>query len=177
MTYRGVAALVLSVVAAGAWLVIATGLVLAPPARTPAESVPVASPLDPVIRSVQSQSARLQAYLASVPDLAPPARDPFAFSRPASLASGKRPGSSGAPAALPAAAAAVARLALTLAGIAEDGPADAPVRTAVISGLGQVFLVKEGESFGGRFEIVRLGPESALLRDRLDQSTFTLALK
>jgi hypothetical protein len=40
-----------------------------------------------------------------------------------------------------------------------------------------LFLVKEGESFGGRFEVVRLGPDSVLLRDRLDQTTFTLTLK
>jgi hypothetical protein len=177
MTYRGVAALVLSVVAAGAWLVIATGLVMAPPARTPPEPTPVTSPLDPAIRSVQSQSARLHAYLASVPVLAPPSRDPFAFSRQAPQGRGQRTGFSAGPATGPGAVAVVARPALALAGIAEDASIDGPVRTAIISGMGQVFLVKEGEPFGVRFEVVRLGAESALIRDRLDQTTFTLSLK
>jgi hypothetical protein len=177
MTFRGTAALVLSVVAFGAWLAIATGLVIAPPVSNAPQSSPVASPLDPVIRSVQSQSARLHTYLASVPQLVPPVRDPFAFSRSASSGVGGRLRVSATAPDGAAAATATARPALTLAGIAEEGSPDAPVRTAVISGMGQLFLVKESETFGGRFEIVRVGADSALVRDGLDRSTFTLTLK
>jgi hypothetical protein len=175
MTFRETAALVLSIIAFGVWLAIATGLVIAPPDSISRESTPVASPLDPVIRSVQSQSARLQAYLASVPELAPPVRDPFAFSRPARPGVGRRSGSSVTTPDEPHAAA--ARPSLALVGIAEDGSPDAPVRTAVISGMGQLFLMKEGETFGGRFEVVRISTESALVRDRLELSVFTLTLR
>jgi hypothetical protein len=169
MSYRGAAALVLSVIAVGAALALTAGLGLAPPARTVPESVPVSSPLDPTIRSVQSQSVRLHDYLASAPELAPPVRDPFSFPRRSPSGADSRTA--------PAVAAALARPALKLIGLAEDPSPDGPLRTAVISGMGQLFLAKEGESFGGRFQVVRLGPDSVLLLDLLDQSTFTLALK
>ena len=56
---------------------------------------------------------------------------------------------------------AAALLPLTLAGLAEDAGPNGPVRTAVVSGDGQVFLVKEGETFSARGITYRVGTISA----------------
>lgn len=66
---------------------------------------------------------------------------------------------------------------LKLIGIAEDPGPDGPVRTAIISGLGQMFFVKEGESIAGRFRVQHLSGEVAELSDLVDSTTYRLALK
>jgi hypothetical protein len=176
MTFRGGAALVLAAIGAGAWLAITAGLGMSTPSPVVPDAPAPGTPLDPVIRSVQSQSGRLRAYLSSKPPLAPPLRDPFAFREP--------PRPRGAARQASAASTAVALLSvlsarpdLTLSGIAEDPSPDGPVRTAIISGMGQLFLVKEGETFGGRFEVVRIGADSVQMRDQKTDVAFTLVLK
>jgi hypothetical protein len=79
------------------------------------------------------------------------------------------------PAAAPVSAASVAPP-LKLVGIAEDGPADAVVRTAVLSGLGDLFLVKEGESVGARYQVSVISANSVELVDSSDHSSFRLTL-
>ncbi len=65
---------------------------------------------------------------------------------------------------------------LKLVGLAEDGPADAVVRTAVLSGLGELFLVKEGEMVGARYRVSKVSSDAVELVDSVDQSSFRLAL-
>jgi hypothetical protein len=59
---------------------------------------------------------------------------------------------------------------LELIGIASDGNGDATVRTAILSGFGQLFLVKEGERVNDRYRVVRVGTDAVELVDA-DQST------
>jgi hypothetical protein len=66
---------------------------------------------------------------------------------------------------------------LTLAGIAEDPGPSGPIRTAVISGGGQLFLVKEGENVTPRYRVAKISPEVVELADLGDGSTRRLALK
>jgi hypothetical protein len=46
--------------------------------------------------------------------------------------------------------------ALKLSGIAEDPGADGPLRTAIISGEGQLFMVKEGEAVTARYRVAKI---------------------
>lgn len=66
---------------------------------------------------------------------------------------------------------------LTLVGIAEDGPSDATVRTAILSGFGDVFLVKDGETVASRYRVVAVSPGGVELVDSVDQSTLRLTLR
>jgi hypothetical protein len=67
---------------------------------------------------------------------------------------------------------------LKLAGLAEDaGPDGAPVRTAIISGFGQLFLVKEGERVTSRYRVGKISVDAVELVDLLDSSTLRLVLK
>ena len=66
---------------------------------------------------------------------------------------------------------------LELIGVATDGAGDATVRTAILSGFGQLYLVKEGERVNDRYRVVRIGADAVELADA-DQSTpIRIALK
>jgi len=66
---------------------------------------------------------------------------------------------------------------LRLVGMAEDAGPDGPVRTAIISGHGQLFIVKEGEAVTARYQVAKISGEAAEIRDLGDNSTITLVLK
>jgi len=66
---------------------------------------------------------------------------------------------------------------LKLVGMAEDPGPDGPVRTAIISGFGQLFIVTEGERVTARYQVARISGEAAEIRDLGDNSTITLVLK
>ena len=66
---------------------------------------------------------------------------------------------------------------LTLVGIAEDGAADTVVRTAIVSGFNDLFLVKEGEGVTLRYRVAKILPDAVELIDSLDQSLLRLPLK
>jgi hypothetical protein len=68
--------------------------------------------------------------------------------------------------------------ALKLAGIAEDpGPEDTMLRTAIISGEGQLYLVKEGENVTMRYRVTQISQDVVELLDLVDGSTRRLALR
>jgi hypothetical protein len=67
--------------------------------------------------------------------------------------------------------------ALKLSGIAEDATPDGVVRTAIISGLGQLFLVKEGETVTDRFRVVKISSDVVELTDLAERTTLRLALR
>jgi hypothetical protein len=64
-----------------------------------------------------------------------------------------------------------------LAGVAEDAAALGPVRTAIISGMGQLFLVREGEAVTPRYRVSRIAADVVELVDVGSGSTVRLALK
>ena len=66
---------------------------------------------------------------------------------------------------------------LKLDGIAEDAGPDGPVRTAIIAGDGQLYLVKEGEAVGSRYRVAAISAAVVELTDTSDGSTRRLALK
>jgi hypothetical protein len=67
--------------------------------------------------------------------------------------------------------------ALKLIGIAEDATPDGLVRTAIISGPGQLFLVKQGDRVTPRYLVAQISPDVVELTDATDHSARRLALK
>jgi hypothetical protein len=66
---------------------------------------------------------------------------------------------------------------LTLVGVAEDAGPDGLVRTAIISGLGQLFIVKEDEAVTLRYRVARISADVVELADESDGSVLRLALR
>jgi hypothetical protein len=66
---------------------------------------------------------------------------------------------------------------LALIGLAEDRDGDRLVRTAIVSGFGDVFLLKEGEAVGTRYSVASIRADGVVLTDAEDGSTITLHLK
>jgi len=66
---------------------------------------------------------------------------------------------------------------LKLAGIAEDEGPDGPVRTAIISGDGQLFMAKEGDAVTLRYRVAKISADVVELTDLTDNSIRRLALK
>jgi hypothetical protein len=66
---------------------------------------------------------------------------------------------------------------LKLSGIAEDPGPDGPVRTAIITGLGQLFLVKEGEMLGSQYRVAKISADVVELVDVDANATLRLAMK
>jgi hypothetical protein len=67
--------------------------------------------------------------------------------------------------------------AFALVGLAEDAGPDGPIRTAIISGAGELFLVKEGEAVTTRYRVVTISSGVVELGDVTDGTTLRLALK
>lgn len=66
---------------------------------------------------------------------------------------------------------------LKLVGIAEDVGDAGPVRTAIVSGFGELFLVKEGEAVTLGYRVSKISPEAVELTDVTGNTTIRLALK
>jgi len=66
---------------------------------------------------------------------------------------------------------------LRLSGIAEDRTPGGVVRTAIISGRGQLFLAKQGDAVTDRYQVARISSEVVELTDLTDGSLVRLALK
>jgi hypothetical protein len=66
---------------------------------------------------------------------------------------------------------------LKLEGLAEDHGDQGPVRTAIISGFGDIFLVKEGDPVTLRYRVAKISPDAVELTDLTDNSPLRLALR
>jgi hypothetical protein len=66
---------------------------------------------------------------------------------------------------------------LKLAGIAEDTGPEGPIRTAIISGEGQLHMVKEGENVTPRYRVSKISADVVELIDLGDNSIRRLALR
>ena len=159
--------------ALAAWLAAASTMLTQPAVETP---VPRATGVELRGAALAAEITRLRERLR--PTAAPqlPSRNLFEFSRtaparadspaPRDLAEAEAPRPPAPPAPL-----------LKLVGMAEDPGPDGPVRTAIISGFGQLFLVKEGERVTSRYQVAKISGEAAEIRDLGDNSTVTLVLK
>lgn len=158
--------------ALAAWLSAAITPERHAPSILPAREVRVATSS----AQLASETARLHERLR--PDAAPrqPSRNLFAFhvvtARPEAVLVSKPAQSEAVAAPVPA-----PLPPLMLAGIAEDPGPSGPVRTAVISGGGQLFLVKEGEHVTPRYLVAKISADVVELADQGDGSTRRLALK
>ena len=142
---------------------LATWLAVNPSTVTPPGSTLAVTPGATAVRQVTAddlnlQEATLRQHLGSVP-LRPSSRNPFRFgsvsaretSRPTVVASAMAP-------ALPAPE---PSLSLSLSGMFTDGGK----RTAIITGDGQLYLVKAGEQVAGRYRVVTVDSDAVTLRD------------
>ncbi|MGE0392188.1 MAG: hypothetical protein AB7I25_00630 [Vicinamibacterales bacterium] len=114
------------------------------------------------MQELSSEAERLARRLSGEDAFAAPERDPFRFkAAPAPRAS--------VPAAPPAAAEVapapppVQPPPFALSGIAEDRQGDAIVRTAVVTGGGDLWLVKAGEKVEGKFEVTAVDADAVEL--------------
>ena len=135
-----------------------------------------AVPVDARGEALASELARLQERLAPSATPLQPGRNLFHFTspRPRRDAVAARPALTEA---LPIAPAAAPPPPFKLIGIAEDAGADGPIRTAIVSGPGQLFLVKEGQNVTLRYKVTKIGADIVELQDLGDHSTLRLALK
>jgi hypothetical protein len=67
--------------------------------------------------------------------------------------------------------------AFRLIGVAEDTAAGNPVRTAIISAPGQLYVVREGERIASRYGVARISPDVVELVDTANSTELRLALK
>ena len=173
MNIKRVATIGVALGALAAWLASAASAVrhdVAPP--PPAGDVKP----DARVAALDAEVARLRARLQ--PDVTPlaPARNLFAFRAPAPAARAASPAgfvkSASPPAALPP-----RPPSFTLDGLAENPGAFGPVRTAIISGAGQLFLAKVGDAVTLRYRVSKIGSDSVELTDLSTGATVRLALK
>jgi hypothetical protein len=66
---------------------------------------------------------------------------------------------------------------LRLIGIAEDARDGASERTAVVTGLNQLYLVREGEQIAMRFLVKRIGADAIEVEDLADSTPLRLGLR
>ncbi len=65
---------------------------------------------------------------------------------------------------------------LQLIGIAEDESADGTVRTAIVAGLGDLYLVKPGDVVAGQYRVERVTADAVQLTDTSTSASTTLTL-
>ena len=172
MNIRRIAWLGVMSIAVASWFSAAS----TPELRTPSllERASSSGELDRSAATMQSEVARLHDRIA--PTATPShARDLFRFAGRA-----PRP-MNGAPQrpAVQAAEAPVetpARPTLQLIGVAEDESADGMVRTAIMAGLGDLFLVKAGDIVAGQYLVERVTSDAVQLTDTSTSASTTLTL-
>ena len=154
------------------------------PGRPPAVSHDIRpAPVDARGAVLASEITRLRERLRPETTPREASRNPFVFGSTQRAAPGSRVAATvDKDASTVAAVAEPPRLRLSLAGIAEDAdPAGGGlVRTAIISGNGQVFLAKEGDTVTDRdvvFKVGNISADSAELTDARNGSTKRLTLK
>jgi hypothetical protein len=160
--------------ALAAWLAAAA---TSGPRRPAAADVAPESPVDARGAALAAEVARLRDGLR--PSVAPThARNLFAFrsARPQPAPATMPPARPVAPA-LTEAPPAPAVPSLRLVGLAEDTGPEGPVRTAIITGLGQLFMVKEGDTVTARYRVARISADVVELAEVGERATIRLALK
>jgi hypothetical protein len=147
-------------------------------AMTPVGRAPAASAA-PAQRRVDARGADLAKEIARLHDRLRPEATPSAPGRNLFEFRKARAAVVATPtvAAPPAVVAPALQVPMTLAGIAEDAGPDGSVRTAIISGNGQLFLVKQGDDVAPRYKVSKITADGVDLQDTTDGSVRHLALK
>lgn len=174
MHLKRTATIVVAGAACAAWLAAAA----TSSRREDAPAAPAPPVRDARAETLATSIARLHDRLRPMVAPRQAHRNPFEF---ATLA--RRP--SAAPAARSAAALSEASpvtrapvaAPLTLEGIAEDAGPNGPVRTAIISTAGNLFLVKTGETVTPQYRVTNVDADSVELVDTVSGATLRFALK
>lgn len=115
------------------------------------------------MQELNEEAVRLARRLSEADAFAAPDRDPFRFK----LAPAPAPAAP--PPVVPPVATDVAAVPppapspFALSGIAEERQGDAVIRTAVVTGLGELWLVKAGEKVEGKFEVTAVDADAVEL--------------
>lgn len=145
----------------------------------PALDVPVSRPTAADVQghALDAEILRLRERLRPTELPQQPGRNLFSFAASPRAAARSSHVIAPEPPAAPIAAPAAPSPPLSLIGLAEDHTADGVVRTAIVSGFGEVFLAKEGDPIAGRYRIIRIGAEGVVVTDLVDSTSTTLHLK
>jgi pimeloyl-ACP methyl ester carboxylesterase len=135
-----------------------------------------AAPIDSRGTALAVEVQRLHERLRPAAAPRQPSRNLFTFSAPKPKAA---PADHAAISeALPAMPAAAPPPPLKLSGMAEDaGPDGTPVRTAIISAAGQLFLVKPGDPVTSRYRVEKVSADAVELIDLTSNGIVRLVLK
>ena len=146
------------------WLAVTPNQGVQPPAAAAAAARDSGrATTQPTADELNQQASRLIERSRAV-QFRPSERNPFQFASPRARAMPNAPVPN---AQLPAAVAAPpAPPLLSLAGIAEDQTVDGPRRTAIISGAGELYLVREGDSLAGGFTVKSIEADTVVLHDQ-----------
>jgi hypothetical protein len=166
---------VVSGAVAAAWLV-ASASTSPRPAETRAAERPI--PTEKNSEALAAEIARLHERLRPSATPRQPGRNLFQFTaaRPAPAPVVSRPAVTVAETPMPEVSPAAAPP-LKLIGIAEDPGPEAPVRTAILSGPGQLFVVKEGQNVTSRYRVAKIAADVVELTDVGTGATLRLPLK
>ena len=171
MNLKRTATIVVGGAAVGAWL---AGAATSNPDRS-AMSIPPIPAIDVRGEELATEIARLQERLRPTSQPRQPGRNRFTFR---ARAAQPAPGVAAAPQArAPAMPLTPPPLPLKLAGIAEDEGPEGPLRTAIISGEGQLYLVKDGDEVTPRYRVGKISADGVELVDIGDNSVRRLALR
>lgn len=168
MTITKAGALISGAGLLAAWLSAAAGTGRLAPVPAAGDR-PRAHASDPLATEIRTEAERLHERIGQHVVFQAPSRNPFQFATRAP----KPVQAAASPSLAPAPDAAPSTPRVTLAGIAED----AAVRTAIIAGFDQLFLVKEGEPVGTRYRVAKIAADAVELLDLSDGSTLRIALK
>ncbi|MEQ1728762.1 MAG: hypothetical protein ABL982_10300 [Vicinamibacterales bacterium] len=161
----------ISVLALASWMASASTSVVRPPVAPLPPVTPGA--VDRSMAALQSEIGRLHERLA--PTAAPTrSRDLFRFTTRAPRRAVVAPPVAEAEAIVPVPP---VRPSLTLIGVAEDVTPDGVVRTAIVSGFGDVFLVKAGDTIRLQYRVELVSGDAVQVVDTATAAATTLALR
>lgn len=141
----------------------------------PAPVVPDTAAIELKGAELAAEIARLRARLRPTSEPQEPARNLFQFGTRSA-----RAGESIAPAApdaVPVPAPAIVLPPFTLIGLAADAGPDGPIRTAILSGFGDLFMVKEGGAVTTNYKVAKIDAEGVELIHLADNTTLRLTLR
>jgi len=150
-----------------------------PPISSAPSIAPSAAQSDPLNRQLAQEADGLWDRLRAAPIPRHPSRNPFTF---AAAVAPRRPAPPLAEAAPvvepePVVPAVEPPPPLKLVGVAQNGTADNVTRTAIIAGLGRLFMVKVGEQVTARFTVAAIGPDVVELTDTAGGAPLRIVLK